>query len=255
MTTIDLTANAADHAHVSVATVGAFAASLRNWPQIARADELKDLQRTWMLDAIRTACPPGSRLLEIGAGLPLVADELLRLGYHLTICDPYDGSGNGPREFESFRRSYANIDFIRANFDEAAISHEQYRGHFDAVYSISVLEHIPFAHHEGFFKGLQYCLKTGGWSIHCVDTVMKGQTCEWHQDMVARLANQHLALTQAEAGIPATFFSAMYERAADDVDTFIMGPQSYLNWIGQAPYAEHPFRRIVSTQIAVKRTR
>ena len=64
---------------------------------------MKNLQRCWMVKAVLGSVEPGGRLLEIGAGEPLVADLLARLGYEVTVVDPYDGSGDGPLEFEEFR--------------------------------------------------------------------------------------------------------------------------------------------------------
>ena len=63
--------------------------------------DLKDVQRPWVLKAIVGAVPPGSRLLEIGAGEPLVAELLARLGYDVTVVDPYDGRDRGPTDLEA----------------------------------------------------------------------------------------------------------------------------------------------------------
>src|ERR1700755_1440750 len=65
-------------------------------------NDLKDLQRPWTGKAALSLLPKGSRLLEIGAGQPLVAGLLADLGYEVTVIDPYDGSGRGPTEFERF---------------------------------------------------------------------------------------------------------------------------------------------------------
>jgi len=52
-------------------------------------------------------------LLEIGAGEPLIADLLDRLGYEVCVADPYDGSGNGPQQYEQFRSDYPTLKLIR----------------------------------------------------------------------------------------------------------------------------------------------
>ena len=77
---------------------------------------MKDLQRCWMVKAILGNVERGSRMLEIGAGEPLVAGMLSRLGYDVTVVDPYDGSGNGPREFARFTAAYPDVDFVRDQF-------------------------------------------------------------------------------------------------------------------------------------------
>ena len=69
-----------------------------------RSADMKNLQRCWMVKAILGNVPRGGRLLEIGAGEPLVAGMLSRLGYEVTVVDPYDGSGNGPREYSLLHR-------------------------------------------------------------------------------------------------------------------------------------------------------
>ena len=39
---------------------------------------------------------------------------LVRLGYRVTLCDPFDGQGNGPTEFEACRRHYPQVTLVRA---------------------------------------------------------------------------------------------------------------------------------------------
>src|SRR5258708_6778728 len=74
--------------------------------------DIKDQQRCWMLKAILANVPTGSRLVEIGAGEPIVADILGRLGYSVAVVDPYTGAGNGPTSVEEFRTAYSNVTFI-----------------------------------------------------------------------------------------------------------------------------------------------
>ena len=125
---------------LSYGTVRDLADSVDNLGGLARASsDMKDLQRCWMVKAILGVVEPGGRLVEIGAGEPLVADLLSRLGYEVTIVDPYDGSGQGPREFEEFSRSHPEVTFIRERFPPSA----GLEGTYAAVYSVSVLEHIP----------------------------------------------------------------------------------------------------------------
>src|SRR5262249_58399910 len=89
---------------ISYATVRDFADSLDHLHRLATTQgDLKDVQRPWALKTILSRVPPGSRLLEIGAGQPYVADILASLGYEVWLVDPYDGSGNGPVGFERYR--------------------------------------------------------------------------------------------------------------------------------------------------------
>ena len=75
--------------------------------------DLKDCQRPWVFKAILAKVAYGGRLLEIGGGEPLVADLLNRLGYQVWVVDPYDGSGNGPQDFERFRADCPGLKFVR----------------------------------------------------------------------------------------------------------------------------------------------
>src|SRR5438309_11950902 len=99
--------------------------------------DLKDVQRPWALKAIVGSVRPGSRLLEIGAGKPVVADQLAQLGYDVTVIDPYDGRDRGPAEFEALQAAYPLVRFIRGLFPRDVPPVERY----DCVYSISVPEH------------------------------------------------------------------------------------------------------------------
>ena len=79
-------------AAVGYATVRDYCDSADHLPALASVNgDLKDVQRPWTLKAILGRVPSGGRLLEIGAGDPHVADMLARIGYDVTLIDPYDG--------------------------------------------------------------------------------------------------------------------------------------------------------------------
>ena len=97
---------------MSVASVSDFCDSMDYLQSFATiAGDIKDVQRPWMIKAILGSVPAGGKLLEVGAGEPFVADFLSRCGYEVTIIDPYDGSGQGPTEFEAFRARFEHIKF------------------------------------------------------------------------------------------------------------------------------------------------
>src|SRR5712692_5097989 len=71
-------------------TVRDYCDSCDHLPWLSSAqNDLKDLQRPWTVKAALGLLAPGSRLLEIGAGQPLVAAFLAELGYDVTVIDPY----------------------------------------------------------------------------------------------------------------------------------------------------------------------
>src|SRR3954470_17816750 len=75
---------------LSYATVKDYCDSFDHLRPLATANaDLKDVQRPWVLKAILSRVPRGGRVLEIGAGEPFVADILERLGYEVSIVDPY----------------------------------------------------------------------------------------------------------------------------------------------------------------------
>ena len=118
---------------ISYGTVRDYADSTDGIPGLVSASaDMKNLQRCWMVKAVLGNVPRGSRLIEIGAGEPLVGGLFSRLGYEVTIVDPYDGSGNGPREYALFASTYPDLKFIRDQFPPAA----GLDGAYDCVYSI-----------------------------------------------------------------------------------------------------------------------
>ena len=149
---------------VSVATVADFIDSWENLHDLAvAAGDLKDVQRPWMVKAILAMVPPGGTLCEIGAGQPLVAGVLSNLGYRCTIVDPYDGSGNGPTDLMRFAADRPDVRFVPARFgpDLTELAGEQ----FDAIYSISVLEHLDRGAIREVVEGCRRHLRPGGIGI------------------------------------------------------------------------------------------
>jgi glycosyltransferase involved in cell wall biosynthesis/ubiquinone/menaquinone biosynthesis C-methylase UbiE len=223
---------------LSYATVSDFCDSVDHLQAIATASgDLKDVQRPWMLKAILGHVPRGGRLLEIGAGEPVVADLLNSLGYEVWIVDPYDGSGNGPQEFERFRDKYPNLRFIRDLFSDRLNLEEK---SFDCIYSISVLEHVPTEYFPGVFAGLKKFLKADGLSLHAVDHVHKGQGDSKH------LAK--LRLMVEGFGLGADNLDRMLEEMRDDAETYYLSAESHNRWRGKVKYTEFPMRVCVSIQ-------
>jgi hypothetical protein len=222
----------------SYGTVRDFADSVDNMPGLAGANfDMKDLQRCWMLKAILGNATPGSRILEIGAGEPLVAGALSRLGYDVTVVDPYDGSGNGPQEYETFTNSYRDLTFIREQFPPS----RPLEPGFGAIYSISVLEHVPLEAIDGVMAGAQQLLGAGGCSIHAVDHVLAGWGAEEHLEKLRRIA--------AGMNVGSDDLERAMGALADDPDSYFVSAEAHNRWRGALEYDQYPMRRIVSVNL------
>ncbi|HEY9216151.1 MAG TPA: methyltransferase domain-containing protein [Ancylobacter sp.] len=227
---------------VSYATVADFCDSLDHLKGLAsQAGDLKDAQRPWMVKAILAQVPPGSRILEIGAGEPLVADMLSQMGYDVWVVDPYDGFGNGPTEFDIFKSRYPRIRFLRQYF--TGPDSQIPAGGFDAVYSISVLEHVPKSLLIGLFEGIRACLRPLGRTIHAIDHVLRGAGAESHLDSLQVMASQ--------CGISAPMLQEQLDAASVDTETYFLSAEGHNRWRGTVPYKDFPMRVCVSVQICV----
>ena len=224
-------------------TVRDYCDSFENINALATANgDLKDCQRPWILKAILAKVPPPARVLEIGAGKPLVADLLHSLGYEVCIVDPYDGSGNGPRQYEEFRQRYPHLRFVRSQFDDRLTQIEDET--FDCIYSISVLEHVPADLFPGMFTAMRKHLQPNGVCVHAIDHVSRGARAEEHL-MNLRIMTRGFGFSQAE-------LDGMLETMSTDTDTYYLSAESHNRWRAGVPYAEFPMRICVSIQIVVQ---
>jgi SAM-dependent methyltransferase len=227
---------------VSYGTVGDLADSLDNLGALARASgDMKDLQRCWMVKAILGAVPAGSRLVEIGAGEPLVAGLLSRLGHEVTVVDPYDGSGSGPREFDLFRSAYPQLDFIRERFPPAA----GLPADVACVYSISVLEHVHLESIGELVAAAHEALRPGGSSLHAVDHVVAGWGADAHLERLRAIVEG--------SGLPVAELEATIDRLREDPETYFVSAEAHERWRGSLAYDKYPMRRIVSVNLHSRR--
>jgi hypothetical protein len=198
--------------------------------------DLKDLQRCWMLKAIFGRVPVGSRILEIGAGEPIVADILSRAGYDVTVVDPYDGSGNGPMQAAQFTLQYPNIRFHVGTFNNET----PLIGHWDCFYSISVLEHIAIDELKRVFAGMKKFGSDHYTSIHAVDHVLLGAGSDYHRQMLSAVAEG--------CGVAESKLDGVIELAVSDVETYFLSAEAHNRWRGTLQYEKFPMRRCISMQ-------
>jgi ubiquinone/menaquinone biosynthesis C-methylase UbiE len=225
---------------IGVSTVRDFCDSWDNMRPLASiCGDLKDVQRPWMIKAILASVPTGSRLCEIGAGEPFVADFLSKCGYEVTIVDPYDGSGQGPTGFDTFSASYPDIRFVRENFSRELPAFSD--GYFDAIYSISVLEHVPRNEVLSVCRGIKRYCKLGGVSIHAIDHVLRGNGDTYHHD--------HLLLYADSLGIPRGSLEQILKHCEIDVETYFLSAEGHNLWRGAMSYESFPMRKVISVNL------
>jgi Methyltransferase domain len=226
---------------IGYGTVRDFADSRINLPDLCGLNgDLKNIQRAWMVKAILGTVPIGSNILEIGAGEPVVADMLTNLGYNVTIVDPYDGSGNGPTQFSEYKVKYPQIKIIRRLFDENLTMLP--KNSFDAIYSISVLEHVPAEKAMPLARATKLFLKPGGKNIHTIDHVYRGPGQEFHE---SQLDNYFKGFGIKED------YKIVLNKLKDDVETYFMSAEGHLFWMGNMNYNDFPFRKVVSINLNI----
>jgi 2-polyprenyl-3-methyl-5-hydroxy-6-metoxy-1,4-benzoquinol methylase len=225
----------------SYATVADFCDSWDYLTPLAYHGDLKNIQRPWALKAVLSQVPLGSKILEIGGGNPLIAATLARLGYDVTIVDPYDGTGNGPTEYEQYRQEFPEVRLVRSYFRPEMPELAGEDSSFDAVYSISVIEHIPFPELKQVFAAMQQYLRPDtGLSIHAIDFIRRGDGEHDHQAMVQFLADL--------SGVSEEQVKAVLHRMDNDIETYYLSAEGHNSWRMGLSYAEFPMRVCVSLQ-------
>lgn len=230
-------------AELSYGTVRDLADSADHLPGLAASSfDMKNVQRPWMVKAILGGVKPGGTLVEIGAGEPLVADLLVRLGHRVIVVDPYDGSGNGPREFAQFRRDYPGVEFIRERFPPGT----PLPGDVTAVYSISVLEHVPRDAVGDVMRAARELLAEGGLSVHAIDHVLAGWSAEEHRERLDEIVRS--------AGLDARLLDGLLDRLERDPEAYFVSAEAHERWRGALAYEDFPMRKVASVGLAVRRS-
>ena len=233
----------------SYATVRDFCESVDELPQITALDgDLKNGQRPWAAKAILANVPPPARLLEIGGGEPIVSGFLSELGYDVTLVDPYDGFGNGPTDYQRYVEQFPHVKIVREYFRPGLPGLAPHS--FDAIFSISVLEHIPPDSLPACFDAIADFLAPGGLSAHCFDFILQGDGDAHDLVNAQRILAEQKRVTGGTDDLP---FDELLQRLRADVETFFLSPQGHHHWRGGQAYPAFPFRKVVSLQTVARR--
>jgi hypothetical protein len=235
---------------ISYSTVEKYSHLFNRFKKLAtHQNDLKDFQRPWMVNEIINTVPNSYTLCEIGAGEPLAASELSNNGYSISICDPFDGSGNGPTEFAEYVKLYPLIKFIRNRFTPE-VAQSNFPNGLDVIYSISVLEHVDIIDLKNLFLGIQSSLRPGGFSMHCIDIVLQGNGEEFHRNHLQEILHQQNIISNID--LPVNLISnqvkSLLENALADLDTYYLSPYGHMLWRGSLDIKEFPFRKVLSIQ-------
>jgi len=229
---------------LSYATVEDYCDSWDHLNAFAQQGDLKNVQRPWALKTVLSVVPPGSKILEIGGGQPIVAATLARMGYDVTIVDPYDGTGNGPTEFKQYAAEFPEIRIIRKYFLPAMSELAGEEGTFNAVYSISVLEHIPIPDLSKIFEAMRQYLRPDGYSLHAIDFIQKGNGDNWAEKMIYELGRF--------TGVAKEEVCKVLDKMAEDTETYYLSAEGHNAWRNGMAYKEFPMRVCVSLQLCTK---
>jgi hypothetical protein len=226
-----------------------FCESIDELPEITALDgDLKNVQRPWAAKAILAQVPPPARLLEIGGGEPIVSGFLSELGYDVTLVDPYDGFGNGPTDYERYVARFPHVKIVREYFRPGLPGLKPQS--FDAIFSISVLEHIPPDSLPVCFDAIEGFLSPRGVSVHCFDFILQGNGDAHNLVQAQEILGEQRRVTGTPDHPP---FGELLDRLRADVETFFLSPQGHHHWRRGQAYSAFPFRKVVSLQTVARR--
>ena len=227
----------------SYATVRDYCDSVDHLPLLATASrDLKDVQRPWALKAIVGSVRPGSRLLEIGAGEPIVADLLARARLRRHGRRPVRrprrragrlrgdaggvpaASGSSAGLFPRRRRRTASGTTASTRSPCSSTSR------CDAI--------------EGVCAGI---LRSSRATAAARSTRSTTSSAAPATPSISAAS----AASPARSGIADAELDGRSSRLADDPETYFLSAEGHNRWRGGVPYDEFPMRRCVSIQLCL----
>jgi hypothetical protein len=238
----ELFAGRATDAGISYATAADLAESANAMEKlIAASPPPLGIQRGWAIKALLGSVPEGAAILEVAGSGPLAAGVLARLGYEVTVLDPFDGSASEPHRFSAVSRDYSALEFIRDRFPTTTPLPRPYA----AVYSTGLLDRLEPERVGAIGEAAIAALEPGGVLVFSFAHVIAGWGAE---EAAARLEQLARAIAIGEAEI-----AAALTPMADDPETYLVSAEAHDSWRGAVPYASYPMRRIGSLNVLARR--
>lgn len=123
-------------------------------------DGLKHIQDFWVMNQLIDST--GQKICEIGGANSRIL-PVLHARNECWNVDEFKGAGNGPTQLVKIE----NIKYVFANLGD--FSSDLPENYFDAIFSISVIEHIPLANMCKFWEDHYRVMKQRGKAIHVID--------------------------------------------------------------------------------------
>lgn len=130
------------------------------------AHNLKHVQDAWVLALLGDW--RGKRIAEVGGGLSRVLDVLKKHNECWNI-DKFEGAGNGPEGLPKVP-GVTIVPAYLGEFDRRLAD-----GYFDAVFSVSVVEHVQIEQLPEFFRDCARILRPGGLLLHAIDLYVRDE--------------------------------------------------------------------------------
>ncbi len=223
---------------LTYATVADYAESIDAMPHLmaASAPPLGP-QRGWAIKALVATVPEGSAILELAGSSPLASGVLARLGYDVTVLDPFDGTASEPHTVTAVTRNYSVLEFVRDQLPPTGPLPRKYA----AVYSLGLLDRLEPDRAAAVVQAGLGALEPGGLSLHCFAHVIAG----WSADV----AEARLTGVLQAANVDDAQARSAIEPIGSDPDAYLVSAEAHNSWRGSVPYESYRMRRIGSLNL------
>jgi 2-polyprenyl-3-methyl-5-hydroxy-6-metoxy-1,4-benzoquinol methylase len=122
---------------------------------------------------VETHLPPGSRLLDIGAGVSPLAPFLTNRGYEVDTLDPSPVHRDWAdhKEWDEWHYlDYGSAGLARKSWN-CTLGELPREASYDGIYSVSVIEHVPASARRVLLNDISLRLRTGGLAVLTIDLV------------------------------------------------------------------------------------